>query len=103
MRPWPGPSDFVPILGLAEIPLTPLYGRRNAPHVRAMRTSYVIIGLCALVAVVSAVVLSDPEAASRYAEMRRSVELSAGAKDVVMALIALAIGGYLGWHFLKRD
>lgn len=68
-----------------------------------MRASYLIIGLCVLLVVVSAVVLNDPDTASRYAEMRRSVELSAGTKDVVMALIALAIAGYLGWHFLKRD
>ena len=68
-----------------------------------MGRNYLIIGLCILLVVVGAFALSDPDAASRYAEMRRSVELSAGTKDVVMALIALAIGGYLGWHFLKRD
>jgi succinate dehydrogenase hydrophobic anchor subunit len=90
-------------MALAEIPSPPLYGRRGSPHVRKMRASYVIIALCVLVVVVSAVVLNDPDTATRYAEMRRSVELSPGAKDVVMALIALAIGGYLGWHFLKRD
>jgi hypothetical protein len=68
-----------------------------------MRASYVILGLCVLLVVVGAFALNDPDAASRYAEMRRSVTLSPDTQDVVMTLIALGIGGYLGWHLLKRD
>ncbi|ALK08646.1 hypothetical protein [Blastochloris viridis] len=68
-----------------------------------MGRNYIILGLCALLVVVSAFAFSDPETASRYYEMRRSVTLSEDVQTVVMALLVAGIGGYLAWHYLKRD
>lgn len=69
-----------------------------------MRRSYILLGLCALVVITAGIMFSvSPDMGERYATMQREVELSAGVKDIAMAVIALAIAGYIGWHFMKRD
>ena len=68
-----------------------------------MKPNYVLIGLLALTVVVAAFLFSDPEAARRYAEMQRDAVLPESVKEVVIALLALVIGGYVAWHYTKRD
>ena len=68
-----------------------------------MRPNYILFGLLALIVVVSAFWFSDPDQARRYAEMQRNAVLPESVKEVVIALLALVIGGYVAWQFTKRD
>ncbi|NJO54273.1 MAG: hypothetical protein HC829_04975 [Bacteroidales bacterium] len=73
-------------------------------HLAGMRQGYLLIGLVAATIIVSAILFTtNPDMAGRYDEMRRGMTLSEDVQNVVMLLIALGIGGYLGWHYLKRD
>ncbi|BBF93490.1 hypothetical protein [Blastochloris tepida] len=69
-----------------------------------MKQGYLLIGLLAATIIVSAILFTtNPDMAQRYAEMRREATLSEDVQNVVMLVIALGVGGYLGWHYLKRD
>lgn len=68
-----------------------------------MKPNYILFGLLALTVVVAAYFFSDPEQARRYAEMQRDAILPESVKEVVIALLALVIGGYVAWQFTKRN
>jgi hypothetical protein len=66
------------------------------------RTSWILIGLMAVIAVVSMFMLSDPDHAARLAQAQRDATLSPAMRDIFLGGLVLAIGGYLAWFFLIR-
>ena len=67
-----------------------------------MRYTYLILGLVALVAVLSMFMGSDPEQAEKLDQMRRDAAVTGETRDVVLLLLALGIGGFVGYLALTR-
>ena len=66
------------------------------------KLNWIIIGLVTLLAVASIAMMGDAEHAQKLAQAQRDASLSPGARDIVMGVLALSIGGYLAWYFLIR-
>jgi len=66
------------------------------------RSRWILATFLLVVVVASIFGLSDPERAARFAQARRDAALSADTKEIVFAVLALAIGGYLAWFMLIR-
>jgi hypothetical protein len=67
-----------------------------------MRYTYLILGLVTLVAVLSMFMGSDPEHATKLDQMRRDAAFTGESRDLVLLLLALGIGGFVGYLALTR-
>jgi DMSO reductase anchor subunit len=66
------------------------------------KTTIIMLILMAAIAVASMVMLSNPEHGQQLMQAQRDAALSAGARELVMGGLALAIGGYLVYFFMFR-
>ncbi len=67
-----------------------------------MRINYLILGLVTLSAVVGLFVSRDPERSAALSQMYRDAALSPDAKQAVLILLALAIGGFVAYLSITR-
>jgi predicted MFS family arabinose efflux permease len=68
-----------------------------------MRTTYILLGLLAVIGLVSILMSFDPEHSERLAEMRRNAGFSGESRDMVLLLLALGLGGFIAYlTFIRR-
>ena len=69
-----------------------------------MRINYLILGLVTLSAVVGLFMSRDPERSEALSQMYRDAALSPDAKQAVLILLALGIGGFVAYlSFSRRE
>jgi hypothetical protein len=67
-----------------------------------MRYTYLILGLVALVAVLGMFMGSDPEHAARLDQARRDAAFTGSARDTVLLVLAVGIGGFVAYLAMTR-
>jgi hypothetical protein len=67
-----------------------------------MRTSYWILGLVTLTAVIGLYMGSDPEQAARLQEMSRNAAFTGQARETALIVLALGLGGFIAYLALTR-
>jgi hypothetical protein len=67
-----------------------------------MRSGYLILGLVALIAIVSMFVGLDPEHAERLSEMRRGAGFTGETREIALFVGALVIGGFIVYLTVTR-
>jgi hypothetical protein len=67
-----------------------------------VRPTYLILGLLVLSAVLGMYVSSDPEQAERMARMSREAAFTGEARDMVLLLLAVGIGGFIVYLTMTR-
>jgi hypothetical protein len=67
-----------------------------------MRPRYLILGLVTLAAVIGLAVSSDPERSQQLSEMYDAAAFTDDTRDTVILLIAIGLGGFIGYLTLTR-
>jgi hypothetical protein len=67
-----------------------------------MRMNYVILALVTISALVGLFVSRDPERSAALSQMYRDAAFSDDAKQAVLILLALAIGGFVTYMTISR-
>ena len=67
-----------------------------------MRMNYLILGLITLLAVVGLFMSRDPERSAALSQMYRDAAFSGESRQIVLALLALAIGGFIVYLTMTR-
>jgi hypothetical protein len=67
-----------------------------------MRPSYLILGLVTLSAVIGLIMSRDPERAERMSQMYRDAAFSGETRQIVLALLAVGIGGFIVYLTMTR-
>ena len=67
-----------------------------------MRMNYLILALVTILALVGLFVSRDPERSAALSQMYRDAALSEDAKQAVLILLALAIGGFVAYTTMSR-
>jgi hypothetical protein len=67
-----------------------------------MRPSYLILALVALATVLGIVMSGDPGFSERRSEMWRNVAFSGEARQTVLLLAAIGIGGFIAYLTMTR-
>ncbi|WP_210485684.1 hypothetical protein [Microvirga antarctica] len=67
-----------------------------------MRPGYLILGLVTLSAVIGLLVSRDPERSAAMSQMYRDAALSGETKQIVLALLALGLGGFIVYLTMSR-
>ena len=63
---------------------------------------WLILGLITLMAVIGIVMSSDPEQAERLDRMYRDAAFTGEARDMVLLLLAVGIGGFIAYLTMTR-
>jgi len=66
------------------------------------KSRWIWVGVLAVFAIASAYLMSNPELSQRYEQAQRGAALSSDTKEIITAVIAVAIAAYVGWFFLFR-
>ncbi len=66
------------------------------------RTSWIILGLITLTAVIGLTMSGDPEQAARMEQMQRDAAFSGSTRDLVLLLLAIGLAGFIGYLALTR-
>ena len=66
------------------------------------RPSYLILGLVTLLAVIGLFMSRDPERAAALNQMYRDAAFSGEARQIVIALLAVGIGGFIIYLTMTR-
>jgi hypothetical protein len=64
--------------------------------------NYLILGLVTLLAVVGLFMSRDPERSAALSQMYRDAAFSGESRQIVLALLALAIGGFIVYLTMTR-
>jgi hypothetical protein len=67
-----------------------------------MRPTYLILGLVTLATVIGLVAGGDPERAERLSNMYRDAAFTGDARDTVILLAAIGLGGFIAYLTLTR-
>ncbi len=67
-----------------------------------MRTNIILLGLIMVIALVGIFMSFSPEHSERLAEMHRNVGFKGEARDTVLLLLALGLGGFIGYLVITR-
>lgn len=67
-----------------------------------MRTTYILLGLVTVATLIGMFMTFSPEHGERMAEMHRNVGFKGEARDTVLLLLALGIGGFVAYLTLTR-
>jgi hypothetical protein len=67
-----------------------------------MRMNYLILGLITLMAVMGLIVSRDPERAGQLSQMYRDAAFSGESRQIVLAVLAVAIGGFIVYLTMTR-
>ena len=63
---------------------------------------WLILGLITLMAVIGIVMSSDPEQAERLDRMYRDAAFTGEARDMVLLLLAVGVGGFIAYLTMTR-
>jgi hypothetical protein len=63
---------------------------------------WLILGLITLLAVVGLFMTGDPEQAGRLDQMQRDAAFTGGARDMVLLLLVIGVGGFIAYLTLTR-
>jgi hypothetical protein len=67
-----------------------------------VRPRYLFLGLCTVAAVIGLTVSSDPERAQQLSEMYGAAAFTGDARDTVILLMAIGLGGFIAYLTLTR-
>jgi hypothetical protein len=67
-----------------------------------MRSTYLILGLVALITVVGLFMGGSPEHAERMAQASRDAAFGPESRQIVLVLLALGLGGFIAYLTLTR-
>lgn len=63
---------------------------------------WLILGLITLLAVIGLFMTGDPEQAGRLDQMQRDAAFTGGARDMVLLLLVIGVGGFIAYLTLTR-
>jgi len=66
------------------------------------RTGWIILILCAALAVIGVYVTMDPQQAQRLEQMRRDIAFTGQAREIAMLVFFLGVGGFVAYLLFTR-
>ena len=67
-----------------------------------MRTTYILLGLVTVAMLIGMFMSFSPEHSERLAEMHRNVGFKGEARDTVLLLLAVGLGGFISYLAITR-